>query len=311
MNWNSSRNRMIDLRNQDNKTCYINAALECLGSTLPLTEWLFEQVDNLNTCRLSNERKFCSICELTKIILLIHPSPRNKSTELSCGTIPSADSTRTHVHLISRIFNVGEQEDVCEFMITLLDHFNCCLSSHLSISSTLPMKPTIIDQIFNIKLLSSGKRQAFDDTRCRHVSSNEVLNHPEAFMLFYAKLTNTILNNEPILGQTESSITIGNQCSIDRIEKNRRNFYHVSNKVLHPSISSKELAFILNEPSDDSIAEVSDGEETRIETCKKLASVAAGIRIEQVFEETLSQKHHFRLNETELLKMNQYRQEEF
>ncbi|CAF4170726.1 unnamed protein product, partial [Rotaria magnacalcarata] len=125
-----------------------------------------------------------------------------------------------------------------------------------------------------------------------------------------SKLTNTILNNEPILGQTESSITIGNQCSIDRIEKNRRNFYHVSNKVLHSSISSKELAFILNEPSDDSIAEVSDGEETRIETCKKLASLAAGVRIEQVFEETLSQKHHFRLNETELLKMNQYRQEE-
>ncbi|CAF2045952.1 unnamed protein product, partial [Rotaria magnacalcarata] len=115
-----------------------------------------------------------------------------------------------------------------------------------------------------------------DDARCRHVSSNEVLNHPEAFMLFYAKasahstpintsitllkeqlsrndsfidmmtripfedgkfqnkvrskLTNTILNNEPIFGQTESSITIGNQCSIDRTGENRKNFYHVSNK---------------------------------------------------------------------------------
>ncbi|CAF2117289.1 unnamed protein product [Rotaria magnacalcarata] len=272
MNWNSLRNRMIGLRNQDNKTCYINAALQCLGSTPPLTEWLFEQVDNLNTCRLSNERKFCSICELTKIILLIHPSPRNKSTESSCVTIPSANSVRTHVHLISRIFNVGEQ----------VDHFNCCLSSHLSISSTLPMKPTIIDQIFNIKLLSLHKRITInelspiliidfkrftatfdsidkllhkvnyndllnvtsymtsdlftandksqninsstnnlyklyavinhigdnlnsghyylyirssdnrwflvDDAHCQHVSSNEVLNHPEAFMLFYAKV---------------------------------------------------------------------------------------------------------------------------
>ncbi|CAM4836294.1 unnamed protein product, partial [Rotaria magnacalcarata] len=125
-----------------------------------------------------------------------------------------------------------------------------------------------------------------------------------------SKLTNTILNKEPILGQTESSITIGNQCSIDRIEENRKNFYHASNKVLHPSISSKELSFILNEPSDDSIAEVSDGEETQMKTCKKLASVAAGARIEEVFEETLSQKHHFCLNETELSKMNQYRQEE-
>ncbi|CAF5179271.1 unnamed protein product, partial [Rotaria magnacalcarata] len=151
MNWNSLRNRMIGLRNQDNKTCYINAALQCLGSTPPLTEWLFEQVDNLDACRLSNERKFCSICELTKIILLIHPSPRNKFTESSCVTIQSTDSVRTHVHLISRIFNVGEQ----------VDHFNCCLSSHSSISSTLPMKPMIINQIFNIKLLSFGKCQAY------------------------------------------------------------------------------------------------------------------------------------------------------
>ncbi|CAF2075057.1 unnamed protein product [Rotaria magnacalcarata] len=131
-----------------------------------------------------------------------------------------------------------------------------------------------------------------DDAHCQHASSNEILNHPEAFMLFYVKKV--------------ISITIGNQCSIDRIEENRQNFYHVSNKVLHPSISSKELSFISNEPSDDSIAEVSDGEETQMETCKKLASVAAGVRIEQVFEETLSQTHHFRLTEIELLKMNQY-----
>ncbi|CAM4786368.1 unnamed protein product [Rotaria magnacalcarata] len=154
-----------------------------------------------------------------------------------------------------------------------------------------------------------------DDARCQHVSSNEVLNHPEAFMLFYAKasahstpintsitllkeqlsrndsfidmmtripfedgkfqnkvrskLTNTILNNEPIFGQTESSITIGNQCSIDRTGENRKNFYHVSNKVLHPSISSKELSFISNELSDDSIAEVSDGDETQMASSNK------------------------------------------
>ncbi|CAF4918574.1 unnamed protein product, partial [Rotaria magnacalcarata] len=112
-----------------------------------------------------------------------------------------------------------------------------------------------------------------DDARCQHVSSNEVLNHPEAFMLFYAKvrskLTNTILNNEPIFGQTESSITIGNQCSIDRTGENRKNFYPVSNKVLHPSISSKELSFISNELSDDSIAEVSDGDETQMASSNK------------------------------------------
>ncbi|CAF4486468.1 unnamed protein product [Rotaria magnacalcarata] len=108
---------------------------------------------------------------------------------------------------------------------------------------------TANDKSQNINL-SDNRWFLVDEAHCQHVSSNEVLNHPEAFMLFYAKKV--------------ISITIGNQCSIDRIEENRKNFYHVSNKVLHPSISSKVLSFISNEPSDDSIAEVSDGEETQM-----------------------------------------------
>ncbi|CAF3486650.1 unnamed protein product, partial [Rotaria sp. Silwood2] len=108
-------------------------------------------------CKLSHQRKFCSICELTKIISAIHPSSTNTLIESHCLTTPSADSIRTHVHLISPVFNVGEQEDVSEFIITLLNHFVCCLPSHLSISSTLSLEPTIIDQVFNIKLLSSGQ----------------------------------------------------------------------------------------------------------------------------------------------------------
>ncbi|CAF3717580.1 unnamed protein product [Rotaria sordida] len=109
------------------------------------------------TSKLSHQQKFCSICELTKIISSIHPSSTNTLIESHCLTTPSADSIRTHVHLISPIFNIEEQEDVSEFIITLLEHFVCCLPSHLSISSTLSLEPTIIDQIFNIKLLSSGQ----------------------------------------------------------------------------------------------------------------------------------------------------------
>ncbi|CAF3179937.1 unnamed protein product, partial [Rotaria sp. Silwood2] len=76
---------------------------------------------------------------------------------LFCEHLRLKTAPRTHVHLISPVFNIGEQEDISEFIITFLDHFICCLPSHLPISSTLSLEPTIIDQIFNIKLLSSGQ----------------------------------------------------------------------------------------------------------------------------------------------------------
>ena len=41
---------------------------------------------------------------------------------------------------------------------------------------------------------------------------------------------------------------------------------------------------------------------------KRLASVASGAMIEEIFEDMLPEKHHFRLNETELVKMNRLRQ---
>ncbi|CAF3628835.1 unnamed protein product [Rotaria sordida] len=553
MNWRFLRKRIIGLKNTDN-TCYINAALQCLASTPPFVEWLFDQLDTLDTCQLSNQGKFCSVCELTKVISSIHPSPRKKSIESDCLTIPSANSIRTHINLISSVFNVGEQEDASEFIITLLDHCIGCLSSHSSISHIISSGPTIIDQIFNIKLLSSGecpvclytfkreeitnmllveidklnhltdalahfveresintficsncdksvkldkritinelssiliinfkrcsttfnttkkllhqvnynelldispymtsnllsstdKTQNIDssnnyyklyatinhasddlanghyyayirsldnlwflvnDAHCQNVSLNEVLNHREALILFYAKVVHTptpidrmlqqipqplmssstennivlsssilsssipgnstsinesitflneqlsktkslitmktpmrsydsksqndielklenslsiiksrksaILNKTPIPGQTRSSIKIGNQCSNNQIEENRKNIDHILNEEIpSQSMPSKKLLFVPNETSNDSIAEVSDDEETKKKTCIKLASVATGIPIEQVFEQTLSQKYSFRLNETDLLKMNQRRHEE-
>ena len=99
--------------------------------------------------KLAIQGKFCSVCELTRIISSIHSSSVN-------GSIPSADCIRTHINLISPVFNIGKQEDASEFIITLLHHLTCCLPSHLSMSSITYLKTTIIDQIFSIKLLSSG-----------------------------------------------------------------------------------------------------------------------------------------------------------
>jgi len=50
-NWNLLRKQIFGLTNKDNTTCYINAALQCLASTPPLVDWLFDQIDKLNTCK--------------------------------------------------------------------------------------------------------------------------------------------------------------------------------------------------------------------------------------------------------------------
>ena len=48
INWNSFRKQIIGLTNEDSATCYINAAFQCLASTPPLVDWLFDQ---LNACK--------------------------------------------------------------------------------------------------------------------------------------------------------------------------------------------------------------------------------------------------------------------
>ena len=38
MDWDLLRQKFVGLRNTDGKTCYINAALQCLASTPPLID---------------------------------------------------------------------------------------------------------------------------------------------------------------------------------------------------------------------------------------------------------------------------------
>ncbi|CAF3269861.1 unnamed protein product [Rotaria sp. Silwood2] len=536
MNWNLLRKRIIGLKNIDNKMCYINAALQCFANTPPLIEWLFDRFNELNTCELSKQNKFCSICELTKIIASIYPSSTKKSVQSDIFIIPSADCIRTHIHLISPVFTIGHQEDVSEFIISFLQNMSCCLPSHLSISSISSTETTIVDQIFNIKLLSSGEcssclytfkkeeitnmllieidnmhhltdapvhfvgqeavrsffcsnchksvilnkritiselspiliinfkrcKMAFDstekllhqvnynefldvspymtshlsnsndkenknapnnvlyklyavinhggddlgsghyysyirsrddlwflvdDAHFRNVPSNEVFNHSDTLILFYAhtlnistirdtslqipqplmssilanstsicesticfneqlpknkslfnmmsttspdnissknitesNLENThsiissrksiIVNNGPFAGQTESTIIIGNQNSNHQIEKKIKTDHISNNHTKCRSMFSEKLSSLKRKTTDDSIDEISDGEEKRKKACKTLASVASGVPIDEIFEDTLPYKHKFYLNETELAKMNQFRQQE-
>jgi ubiquitin carboxyl-terminal hydrolase 36/42 len=105
---------------------------------------------------LSNQGKFCSVCELTKLICKINPLSRNENAESNSISIASADSIRSHIHLISNVFTIGDQEDASEFLSFLFDHYITCLSSHLSMSFVPLSTLTIMDEIFAINLLSSN-----------------------------------------------------------------------------------------------------------------------------------------------------------
>ena len=110
---------------------------------------------------MSNQGKFCSVCELTKVISLIHPLSRDQYCASIRFNIPSADCIRNSVHLISPVLCIGKQEDVSEFIITLLNHCVSCFSSHFPRQPIISLYPTVIDQIFTIKLLSIGQCPAF------------------------------------------------------------------------------------------------------------------------------------------------------
>jgi ubiquitin C-terminal hydrolase len=51
MNWNKLREKIIGLSNLGTTSCYINAALQCLASTPPLVDWIFEENHHLASCK--------------------------------------------------------------------------------------------------------------------------------------------------------------------------------------------------------------------------------------------------------------------
>ncbi|CAF4860384.1 unnamed protein product [Rotaria sp. Silwood1] len=149
--------------------------------------------------------------------------------------------------------------------------------------------------------MSSDNVQSKNTTESTSENIHSIINSRKSIML----------NNESLPGQTESSITIGNQYSNYRIEKKTKKTDHIfNNHAQCRSIPSEKLSFFQNKTSNDSIDKICDSEETRKEACKKLASVASGVPIDEIFEDTLPQKHNFRLNETELAKMNRFREQE-
>jgi len=66
LNWSKIRKSGIGLLNLGNN-CYLNATLQCLAYTPPLSQWLVFRPHS-PACKFKQLKGFCSLCEVEKII---------------------------------------------------------------------------------------------------------------------------------------------------------------------------------------------------------------------------------------------------
>ncbi len=66
LNWSKIRKIGIGLLNLGNN-CYLNATLQCLAYTPPLSQWLVAKPHS-PSCKFKQSKGFCSLCEVERII---------------------------------------------------------------------------------------------------------------------------------------------------------------------------------------------------------------------------------------------------
>jgi hypothetical protein len=75
LNWSKIRKIGIGLLNLGNN-CYLNATLQCLAYTPPLSQWLVAKPHS-PSCKFKTAKGFCSLCEVERIIYDIFNSSGN------------------------------------------------------------------------------------------------------------------------------------------------------------------------------------------------------------------------------------------
>ena len=71
-NWSKINKNGVGLLNLGNN-CYLNATLQCLAYTPPLSQWLITKPHS-TACKFRQSKGFCSLCEVEKIICDIFQS---------------------------------------------------------------------------------------------------------------------------------------------------------------------------------------------------------------------------------------------
>ncbi|PNT64745.1 hypothetical protein BRADI_4g32500v3 [Brachypodium distachyon] len=83
-------------------SCYVNAVLQCLAFTRPLTAYLFEGLHS----KKCSKKEWCFLCEFEKLIV-----------EGKAGKSPlSPTGILSHLHDIGSSFGLGKEEDAHEFL---------------------------------------------------------------------------------------------------------------------------------------------------------------------------------------------------
>ncbi|CAF0839857.1 unnamed protein product [Brachionus calyciflorus] len=151
LSWSKIRKSGIGLLNLGNN-CYLNATLQCLAYTPPLSQWLITRPHS-PSCKFKQVKGFCSLCEVERIIYDIFNSANG---------FAKPNSLCYNIKKISAVFGVGTQEDASEFFTTLLESMAKSIKFALNIQNKLlnghvgqaKKVNTILDDIFSFQFRS-------------------------------------------------------------------------------------------------------------------------------------------------------------
>lgn len=149
LNWSKIRKIGIGLLNLGNN-CYLNATLQCLAYTPPLSQWLLSKPHS-PTCKFKQIKGFCSLCEVERIIGDIFNSANG------CA---KPNTLCFNIRKISNVFSVGTQEDASEFFTTLLESMAKSIKFALNSPSTSSLNPLLIGASLNHNTNQSNSSSA-------------------------------------------------------------------------------------------------------------------------------------------------------
>ncbi|KAI4303322.1 hypothetical protein MLD38_038968 [Melastoma candidum] len=125
-------------------TCFLNAVLQCLTHTVPLTDGLLNSFHTKNICDREKEG-FCVLCSLRDHVEL--------SLAFS-GRVVSPHLLVNNINYISSDFLRYQQEDAHELQHALLDKLErCCIPSKTA-DENVPPESNLVDQVFGGRLIS-------------------------------------------------------------------------------------------------------------------------------------------------------------
>ncbi|CAF1550399.1 unnamed protein product, partial [Rotaria sp. Silwood1] len=205
--------------------------------------------------------------------------------DVHCRTVSSAEVLNHPQALMlfyGKVFYTSKTIDTSFQQIphpltSVITESNINLDSSISSSSMPAISTSINESITFLNGKISTTKSLINTTKTMQSDNFNFLRNIQSTSASTLSAVNSsktiVLNKDPVPGETESSITTIKRCSDKFIKDKQKTTDHILNK----------------------------------ETCKKLASVAAGVSINETYEDTLKQRHFFRLRQNELLKMNKYR----